>query len=203
MCLRSLRPGCPPAAVPFYPIPFHPLPAQHCSPLPAAAGPARGAPRAHPGAAPRQLFLRDLAAATTMLSGRLTRLLPLSQPPSHPCGLGGGERARARGRRAVTALGALLAESPGAEGGFEAGPRCPCGTAAALASLRSGHAVPRWLWRGCPRETGWKGGCGAARVRQARHRRTKEAMGTSSMEPPAASPAGKGLPALPLLELGR
>lgn len=104
-----------------------------------------------------------------------------------------------RGRRAVTARGALLAESPGAEGGFAAGPRWPCGAAAAPASLRSGHAVPRWLGRG----TGWKGGCGAARVRQARHRRTKEAMGTSSMEPPAASPAGKGLPALPLRQLGR
>jgi len=38
-----------------------------------------------------------------------------------------------------------VAESPGAEGGFEAGPHCLSVTAAALAFLRSGQCISRLL----------------------------------------------------------
>lgn len=44
---------------------------------------------------------------------------------------------------------------------------------------------------------------GADHVRQRRHSHTKEAMGTSSMEAPARSSVGEGLPAPGLGQLGR
>lgn len=138
-----------------------------------------------------------------MLREKPPRPLPLSEPPLPPLrARGWGYRAGARGRRAVTGPpSALLAARPGAEGGFGAGGRCPRGTAAAPATLRSGHAVSR---RGegaavAAAEVGGEGwGCEGKALEPPRVRQgggtgvQREAMGTSSMEAPGGFPRREG-----------